>query len=113
MSCSGALDRKLREQMQVELKAIERDVGIIFLFVTHDQEKALTLTDRIAVVNAGRIEQVGTAREIDEQPVSGSVAGFVGTSNLLAWREAELPPGERGDVWHPAREADQFLNPEA
>ncbi|MER7071623.1 ABC transporter ATP-binding protein [Terrabacter sp. NPDC000476] len=79
----GALDLKLREQMQVELKGIQRDVGITFLFVTHDQEEALTLSDRIAVFNAGRIEQVGTAHEVYESPASAFVAGFVGTSNLL------------------------------
>ena len=80
----GALDLKLREQMQVELKAIQREVGITFVFVTHDQEEALTMCDRIAVFNDGRIEQVGTAREIYEQPATAFVAGFVGTSNLLA-----------------------------
>ena len=79
----GALDLKLREQMQVELKGIQRDVGITFLFVTHDQEEALTLSDRIAVFNAGRIEQVGTAHDVYESPASAFVAGFVGTSNLL------------------------------
>jgi putative spermidine/putrescine transport system ATP-binding protein len=79
----GALDLKLREQMQVELKGIQRDVGITFLFVTHDQEEALTLSDRIAVFNAGRIEQVGSAHEVYESPQSAFVAGFVGTSNLL------------------------------
>jgi putative spermidine/putrescine transport system ATP-binding protein len=92
----GALDLKLREQMQVELKAIQRDVGITFLFVTHDQEEALTLSDRIAVFNAGRIEQVGTAREIYEQPASGFVAGFVGTSNLLSGDAASTVLGRRG-----------------
>jgi putative spermidine/putrescine transport system ATP-binding protein len=92
----GALDLKLREQMQVELKAIQRDVGITFLFVTHDQEEALTLSDRIAVFNAGRIEQVGTAREIYEQPASGFVAGFVGTSNLLTGAAAETVVGRAG-----------------
>ncbi|MEO6143283.1 MAG: ABC transporter ATP-binding protein [Dermatophilaceae bacterium] len=79
----GALDLKLREQMQVELKAIQREVGITFLFVTHDQEEALTLSDRIAVFNNGRIEQIGTAAQVYEQPTSAFVAGFVGTSNLL------------------------------
>jgi putative spermidine/putrescine transport system ATP-binding protein len=92
----GALDLKLREQMQVELKAIQRDVGITFLFVTHDQEEALTLSDRIAVFNAGRIEQVGTAREVYEQPASGFVAGFVGTSNLLAGDAARAVLGRDG-----------------
>ncbi len=79
----GALDLKLREQMQVELKAIQREVGITFVFVTHDQEEALTMSDRIAVFNAGRIEQVGTPAEVYEQPATRFVAGFVGTSNLL------------------------------
>jgi putative spermidine/putrescine transport system ATP-binding protein len=79
----GALDLKLREQMQVELKAIQREVGITFLFVTHDQDEALTLSDRIAVFNNGKIEQVGTASGIYERPTSAFVAGFVGTSNLL------------------------------
>jgi putative spermidine/putrescine transport system ATP-binding protein len=79
----GALDLKLREQMQVELKAIQREVGITFVFVTHDQEEALTMSDRIAVFNAGRIEQIGTAAEVYERPATEFVAGFVGTSNLL------------------------------
>jgi putative spermidine/putrescine transport system ATP-binding protein len=79
----GALDLKLREQMQVELKGIQRDVGITFLFVTHDQDEALTMSDRIAVFNGGRIEQVGTASEVYERPASAFVAGFVGSSNLL------------------------------
>ena len=79
----GALDLKLREQMQVELKAIQRDVGITFLFVTHDQEEALTLSDRIAVFNAGRIEQVGTPREIYGAPATPFVADFVGKINVL------------------------------
>jgi putative spermidine/putrescine transport system ATP-binding protein len=92
----GALDLKLREQMQVELKAIQRDVGITFLFVTHDQEEALTLSDRIAVFNSGRIEQVGTAREVYEQPASGFVAGFVGTSNLLTGTVASSVLGQNG-----------------
>ena len=92
----GALDLKLREQMQVELKEIQREVGITFLFVTHDQEEALTLSDRIAVFNGGRIEQVGTAREIYEQPANSFVAGFVGTSNLLRGEQAERATGRRG-----------------
>ena len=72
----GALDLKLREQMQVELKEIQREVGITFVFVTHDQDEALTLSDRIAVFNDGRIEQVGTAREIYEQPVNAVRRGL-------------------------------------
>ena len=79
----GALDLKLRQQMQVELKAIQQRVGITFIFVTHDQEEALTMSDRIAVFNEGRIVQVGTPAEIYERPASPFVAGFVGTSNLI------------------------------
>lgn len=80
----GALDLKLREQMQVELKQLQRDLGITFIFVTHDQEEALTLSDRIAVFNAGRIEQLGTPQDLYERPASRFVADFVGTSNLFA-----------------------------
>ena len=79
----GALDLKLREQMQVELKQIQRDLGITFIFVTHDQEEALTLSDRIAVFNDGRIEQLGTPDELYERPTSRFVADFVGTTNLF------------------------------
>jgi putative spermidine/putrescine transport system ATP-binding protein len=89
----GALDLKLREQMQVELKAIQREVGITFVFVTHDQEEALTMSDRIAVFNAGRIEQVGTPAEVYERPGTRFVAGFVGTSNLLEGSSAEAVLG--------------------
>ncbi|MDH6577333.1 ABC transporter ATP-binding protein [Kitasatospora sp. MAP5-34] len=78
----GALDLKLREEMQVELKQLQRSVGITFVFVTHDQQEALTMSDRIAVFNHGRIEQVGTPAEIYERPATPFVAGFVGTSNL-------------------------------
>jgi putative spermidine/putrescine transport system ATP-binding protein len=79
----GALDLKLRGEMQIELKQIQRQVGITFIFVTHDQEEALTMSDRIAVFKGGRIEQVGTPSELYERPVSEFVAGFVGTSNVL------------------------------
>lgn len=79
----GALDLKLREQMQVELKALQRTLGITFIFVTHDQEEALTLSDRIAVFNNGKIEQLGTPAQIYEQPASEFVANFVGTSNIF------------------------------
>jgi putative spermidine/putrescine transport system ATP-binding protein len=79
----GALDLKLREQMQVELKEIQRSLGITFIFVTHDQEEALTLSDRIAVFNDGRIEQLGTPTEIYESPRSSFVASFVGTSTIF------------------------------
>ncbi|HEX2697493.1 MAG TPA: ABC transporter ATP-binding protein, partial [Anaerolineales bacterium] len=79
----GALDLKLRQQMQVELKAIQQRVGITFIFVTHDQEEALTMSDRIAVFNQGKIEQVGSPAEVYEHPSTPFVAGFVGTSNLV------------------------------
>ena len=79
----GALDLKLREQMQVELKALQRELGITFVFVTHDQEEALTLSDRIAVFSEGQVVQLGTPAEIYERPGSSYVASFVGTSNIL------------------------------
>jgi len=79
----GALDLKLREQMQVELKSIQGEVGITFVYVTHDQDEALTMSDRIAVFNEGRIEQVSPPVELYERPASEFVAGFVGVSNLL------------------------------
>jgi len=79
----GALDLKLREQMQVELKSIQGEVGITFVYVTHDQDEALTMSDRIAVFNEGRIEQVSSPVELYERPASEFVAGFVGVSNLL------------------------------
>jgi putative spermidine/putrescine transport system ATP-binding protein len=79
----GALDLKLREQMQIELKAIQQRIEITFLYVTHDQEEALTMSDRIAVFNDGRVEQVGTPEEIYEHPATEFVAGFVGVSNVL------------------------------
>ena len=79
----GALDLKLREQMQLELKDIQREVGITFIFVTHDQEEALTMADRIAVFNEGKIVQVGSAKEVYEAPNTPFVASFVGISNLI------------------------------
>jgi putative spermidine/putrescine transport system ATP-binding protein len=82
----GALDLKLREEMQVELKAIQRDVRITFVFVTHDQAEALSLSDRVAVFRRGRIEQVAAPRDVYERPATAFVAGFVGTSNLLSER---------------------------
>lgn len=89
----GALDLKLRQQMQAELKAIQKRVGITFIFVTHDQEEALTMSDRIAVFNEGRIQQVGTPSEVYEQPTSPFVAGFVGTSNLISGEVAQRITG--------------------
>jgi len=91
----GALDLKLRQQMQVELKNIQREVGITFIFVTHDQEEALTMSDRIAVFNEGRINQVGTPAEIYETPASPFVAGFVGTSNLISGEAAKRLTGSQ------------------
>ncbi|WP_113704435.1 ABC transporter ATP-binding protein [Nonomuraea lactucae] len=80
----GALDLKLRQAMQIELKRIQREVGITFVYVTHDQGEALTMSDRIAVMNDGLVEQLGGPREIYERPASAFVAGFIGTSNLLS-----------------------------
>jgi spermidine/putrescine transport system ATP-binding protein len=79
----GALDLKLRQAMQLELKRIQREVGITFVFVTHDQEEALTMSDRIAVMNDGRIEQIGSPEEIYHHPATEFVAGFIGMANLL------------------------------
>lgn len=93
----GALDLKLREQMQVELKQIQRDLGITFIFVTHDQEEALTLSDRIAVFHDGRIEQLGTPRELYEKPASRFVADFVGTSNLFDAERSAALIGRQGE----------------
>jgi putative spermidine/putrescine transport system ATP-binding protein len=89
----GALDLKLRQQMQVELKAIQQQVGITFIFVTHDQEEALTMSDRLAVFNLGKIEQIGSPAEVYEKPATGFVAGFVGTSNLISGAAAEKLTG--------------------
>ena len=92
----GALDLKLREEMQIELKAIQRQVGITFIYVTHDQEEALTMSDRLAVFNKGRIEQVGAPADVYEHPATRFVAGFVGTSNLLTGAVAEAVIGRTG-----------------
>jgi putative spermidine/putrescine transport system ATP-binding protein len=79
----GALDLKLRQEMQIELKAIQREVGITFVYVTHDQEEALTMSDRLAVFNRGRIEQIGPPAAVYEHPQSEFIAGFVGVSNVI------------------------------
>jgi spermidine/putrescine transport system ATP-binding protein len=79
----GALDLKLRKELQVELKRIQRDVGITFVYVTHDQEEALTMSDRIAVMNRGRVEQVAVPEEVYDRPATTFVAGFIGVSNLM------------------------------
>ncbi|HEV3188404.1 MAG TPA: ABC transporter ATP-binding protein, partial [Acidimicrobiales bacterium] len=79
----GALDLKLRQEMQVELKAIQRRVGITFIYVTHDQEEAMAMSDRIAIMNGGVIEQIGAPRDVYEHPATPFVARFIGTSNIL------------------------------
>jgi spermidine/putrescine transport system ATP-binding protein len=79
----GALDLKLRKQMQLELKRIQHEVGITFIYVTHDQDEAMTMSDRIAVMRAGRIDQVGAPQDVYERPATEFVAGFLGASNLL------------------------------
>jgi len=92
----GALDLRLREEMQIELKGIQQQVGITFIYVTHDQGEALTMSDRLAVFNHGRIEQVGTPADVYERPATQFVAGFVGTSNLLRGEAARQVIGEEG-----------------
>jgi putative spermidine/putrescine transport system ATP-binding protein len=92
----GALDLKLREEMQIELKQIQQEVGITFIYVTHDQEEALTMSDRLAVFNKGRIEQVGAPATVYEKPATRFVAGFVGTSNLLVGAAAQAIVGADG-----------------
>jgi spermidine/putrescine ABC transporter ATP-binding subunit len=90
----GALDLKLRRQMQVELKSLHREVGITFVYVTHDQEEALAMSDRVAVMRSGRIEQIGAPQEIYERPRSRFVADFIGDTNLLEG----VASGRRGDL---------------
>jgi spermidine/putrescine transport system ATP-binding protein len=95
----GALDLKLRKELQVELKRIQRDVGITFVYVTHDQEEALTMSDRIAVMNRGRVEQVASPEEVYNRPATTFVAGFIGVSNLMpatvtGTREIKLDQGQ-------------------
>ena len=85
----GALDLKLRKQMQIELKRIQRDVGITFLYVTHDQEEAMAMSDRLAVMNSGRIEQVGSPEDVYERPTTEFVASFLGASNLIPGKVTE------------------------
>jgi putative spermidine/putrescine transport system ATP-binding protein len=90
----GALDLKLRQAMQIELKGIQQQVGLTFIYVTHDQEEALTMSDRLAVFNRGRIEQIGAPAEVYERPATGFVAGFVGVSNVLEGDAAKAITGE-------------------
>jgi putative spermidine/putrescine transport system ATP-binding protein len=94
----GALDLKLRQQMQIELKTIQQGVGLTFVYVTHDQEEALTMSDRLAVMNAGRIEQVGTPAGVYEQPATSFVAGFVGVSNTLSGDAARAVSGSSSTI---------------
>ena len=82
--------------MQIELKSIQQQVGITFIYVTHDQDEALTMSDRLAVFNQGRIEQIGSPADVYEHPATRFVAGFVGTSNLLTGHAAEAVIGQRG-----------------
>jgi putative spermidine/putrescine transport system ATP-binding protein len=89
----GALDLKLRQAMQIELKALQERLSMTFIYVTHDQEEALTMSDRLAVMNQGRIEQVGTPADVYERPATGFVAGFVGASNVLAGEAARAVTG--------------------
>ena len=92
----GALDLKLRQQMQIELKNIQQQVGITFIYVTHDQEEALTMSDRLAVFNHGKIEQIGSPAEVYENPQTSFVAGFVGVSNIVSGAAAEQITGTAG-----------------
>jgi putative spermidine/putrescine transport system ATP-binding protein len=92
----GALDLKLRQEMQIELKRIQQEVGITFVYVTHDQEEALAMSDRLAIFSRGRIEQVGSPAEVYERPATAFVAGFVGISNVLDGPVAEAVAGSAG-----------------
>ena len=89
----GALDMKLRKQMQLELKRIQQEVGITFIYVTHDQEEAMTMSNRLAVMRLGKIEQLGDPEDVYENPATEFVAGFLGASNML---EGELKEGTNG-----------------
>ena len=89
----GALDLKLRRQLQIELKRIQVEVGITFVYVTHDQEEALTMSDRIAVMHAGKVEQLGTPEELYERPTTRFVADFIGSTNLAARPGRRRRPG--------------------
>ncbi len=100
----GALDLKLRKQMQLELMRIQREVGVTFIYVTHDQEEALVMSDRLAVMSFGHVEQVGYPEDIYERPATRFVAGFIGTSNIVEtevtgrageWLQVSAPPGDR------------------
>ena len=120
----GALDLKLRKGLQVELKKIQREVGITFVYVTHDQEEALTMSDRIAVMNKGRIEQIGDPEDVYDRPTTTFVAGFIGVSNLMpgtvrksgAQGEVELDSGvqvsTQVDGFNPGDRCQAVVRPE-
>lgn len=91
----GALDQQLRKEMQIELKRMQREVGITFIYVTHDQEEALTMSDRIAVMSEGVVEQIASPEEIYNQPKTRFVAGFIGSCNLI---DVQVPAGREGDL---------------
>ena len=99
----GALDLKLREQMQTELKALQRRLGITFLFITHDQHEALSMSDRIGVFNAGRLEQVGTPQQVYDTPATRFVAQFVGAANVLDGEAAQRLTGHGSAMLRPER----------
>ncbi len=118
----GALDLKLRRKLQLELKRIQAEVGITFVYVTHDQEEALTMSDRIAVMHAGKLEQLGTPEELYERPATRFVADFIGSTNLLRGTvegdgRVRLTSGEIGPVAHdglpPGADIEMSLRPEA
>ncbi len=98
----SALDKKLREEMQLELRALQRTVGITFVFVTHDQEEALTLSDRIAVMDKGHVLQIDSPRGLYERPESRTVAEFIGSMNLFAGRVTQVDPGGMAEIDGPA-----------
>jgi putative spermidine/putrescine transport system ATP-binding protein len=99
----GALDLKLREQMQSELKALQRRLGITFLFITHDQHEALSMSDRIGIFNAGRLEQLGTPRQVYDTPATRFVAHFVGAANVLEGEAARSLTGHAQAMLRPER----------
>jgi ABC-type Fe3+/spermidine/putrescine transport system ATPase subunit len=101
----GALDKRLRQQMQVELKQIQREVGITTIFVTHDQEEALTLSDRIAIFNEGRVIQVGAPQEVYERPRTAFAASFLGDANFFRGRST----GRTGDAGRIATEDGSII----
>ncbi len=109
----GALDLKLRQAMQVELKSIQREVGITFIYVTHDQEEALTMSDRLAVFHEGRIAQIGTPADVYENPVSAFVAGFVGVSNVLRGELAVMAGGAADQAFTLRPEKIRLEEPQA